>query len=185
MVGQYAAIQIDLLEYPSLDLANLPLTIDDQLFFETLKMQIRGMTIAYSSAKKKERETAIRRQEQLLSQSYEVYRSDPSEDNYVSFQNVQNDLQTLREPGIEGVMARAKARWALHGERNTRYFCNLERRHYTQKSISHLIDDNGQAVTDIGEILEMQRQFYENLYRTRHPEFDRIHQGSMRICFSL
>jgi hypothetical protein len=33
---------------------HLELTIDDQLFFEMIKLQIRGKTIGYSAAKKKE-----------------------------------------------------------------------------------------------------------------------------------
>lgn len=46
-IKQYATPNQDLLS------KEVKLSIDDQLFFEMLKMEIRGISIAYSSKKKK------------------------------------------------------------------------------------------------------------------------------------
>jgi hypothetical protein len=32
--------------------------------------------------------------------------------------------------------------WQVEGEKSTRYFCNLEKRHYLEKNIPNLILDN-------------------------------------------
>ena len=57
-------------------------------------------------------------------------------------------------------MARAKARWVAEGEKCTNYFCNLEKRHYNEKIIPKIIDENGTEITDQFEILEQQELFY-------------------------
>ena len=41
----------------------------------------------------------------------------------------------IREEKIRGVITRTRARWATHGEKHSKYFINLEKRHYTEKNI--------------------------------------------------
>jgi hypothetical protein len=36
------------------------------------------------------------------------------------------NIVILREEQIKGIITRAKAKWQVEGERNTRFFCNLE-----------------------------------------------------------
>ena len=62
---------------------------------------------------------------------------------------------------------RSKAKWHLEGERNSRYFCNLEKKHYQEKSISKLIDDTGNELTETNDILKEQKDFYQNLYTSK------------------
>ena len=59
-----------------------------------------------------------------------------------------NALQTLREKKVEGIILRSKARWASQGEKVTKYFCNLEKRHFVSKQMYKLIDNNGREITD-------------------------------------
>jgi hypothetical protein len=44
-------------------------------------------------------------------------------------------LKILREKKVNGITTRAKAKWQVEGEKSTRYFCNLEKRHYLEKNI--------------------------------------------------
>ena len=46
-------------------------------------------------------------------------------------------------------MIRPKASWAAQGERVTRYFCNLENRHYINKLIFKLVNKEGNEITVI------------------------------------
>ena len=50
-----------------------------------------------------------------------------TEDDMIILSQKKNDLQMLRERKIEGIILRAKARWASQGEKVTKYFCNLEK----------------------------------------------------------
>ena len=42
-------------------------------------------------------------------------------------------LQNLRENKMNGLLVRCKAQWAAQGEKNTKYFCNLEKRNYIDR----------------------------------------------------
>ena len=142
-------------------------SIDDQLLFEVIKLEIRGKTIAYSSAQKRELNKNEKELENNFNKMYKKYTENPTELNLDRLKNIENELKTLRERKIEGVMMRAKAKWHCEGETSSKYFLNLEKRHYTEKRVHKLINSNGEEITKIDEILEEQRQFYKDLYSCR------------------
>ena len=69
-------------------------------------------------------------------------------------------------------MIRAKARWHLEGERNSKYFCQLEKKNFIEKTIPKLIKDNGETVTDQEDILKEQKEFYKSLYTSKETTQD-------------
>ena len=71
----------------------------------------------------------------------------------------EENLKIFREKKINGMMARAKARWQAEGEKCTNYFCNLEKKHYSDKIMPKLIDENGEEITDQTAILKEQKHF--------------------------
>ena len=64
----------------------------------------------------------------------------------------------------KGAILRSKVRWYEDGERNTRYFYNLEKRNYEKKTIAKLKRSNGTVTNDQFEILREQMEFYKALY---------------------
>ena len=166
-VKQYGEVSFE--NYDDLNLNNYPFTISDQLFLETLKLEIRGFTIAYTAAKKKARKQQEQELERKIDDCFQRLSTNPTEEDTLLFNDLNEQLKIHREPEIEGILARAKARWHLHGERNSRYFCNLERRHYNQKCIEYLINDEGHKLSNLNDIIEEQRSFYADLYKTRNP----------------
>ena len=66
-------------------------------------------------------------------------------------------------------MARAKVRWAAEGKTFTHYFCNLEKRHFNEKIITKIIEENGEEIVDQFIILKKQKSFYENLCTSKNP----------------
>jgi hypothetical protein len=71
-----------------------------------------------------------------------------------------------KEVKVDWIILHAKARWHLEGERNFKYFCNLENYHYNEKAITKLIDEQGQEITELEDIIKEQKSFYENLCTT-------------------
>ena len=142
-------------------------SIDDQLLFEVIKLEIRGKTIAYSSAQKREVNKNEKELENDFNKMYKEYTENPTEMNLDRLKNIENELKTLREKKLEGVMMRAKAKWHCEGETSSKYFLNLEKRHYSEKRVQKLINNNGEEITKLEEILEEQRQFYKDLYSSR------------------
>ena len=55
-------------------------------------------------------------------------------------------------------------KWHNEGEKNTKYFLNLEKRHYKQGIISQLKVDENNFITSDQEILAEGESFFMNLY---------------------
>ena len=135
-------------------------SINDQLLWETLKMAIRGKTISYASHKKRENE----KQEKLLeNQLLTLHNGNCDIDRREDIEKIENELRNIRNKKIQGIILRAKARWNVEGERSTNFFCNLEKRNYIEKMITKLIDED-KEYTNIEDIMNIQKKFYETLY---------------------
>ena len=74
--------------------------INDQLLFETLKLQIRGKAISYAAWKKKEQNNTENFLESFLQQSLNV---SPCEETKRKLAQKQNELQELREHKMRGI----------------------------------------------------------------------------------
>ena len=76
-------------------------------------------------------------------------------------------LETIIEYRTKGAIVRSKSQWYNEGEKNTKYFLNLEKRHCKQGTITQLkINDNDLVYTD-KEILNECVSFYQSLYSSK------------------
>ena len=94
---------------PNIFFADIPnnellLSVNDQLFWETLLLEIRGKTIAYSSFKKRQE---IGRESQLLNRNF---RETTKYINFEEHERKKTELQEIRHTKMEGakVISRAK-----------------------------------------------------------------------------
>ncbi len=144
------------------DSSNVQFDISDQLFFETLKIQIRGASIPYAARKKKmlnERENQLNRKiEEVHNETNRTDETDRREDE------LKTELQRLREFKTRESILKTKATWMKEGEKCTKYFCNLEKKEYTEKLMYKLKRDDNSEVTNLKDILNEQLKFYKNLY---------------------
>ena len=76
----------------------------------------------------------------------------------------QNELENLVQNQTKGAIVRSRARWAENGEKNTKYFLNLEKRNYDKKVIHELKSGKGIIKTDQKEILAELVDYYKQLY---------------------
>ena len=75
-------------------------------------------------------------------------------------------LEKIAQYQTRGAILRSKARWYNEGEINTKYFLNLQKRHFNKKTIKQLqLDKKGVINTD-DKILQEAKSFYQNLYST-------------------
>ena len=97
--------------------------------FRTPTKRATTRTISYSSFKKKKerdkRENDLKNTLQKL-QLGQV-------NNTEELNRVESELKKLWEDKIRGIIMRTKAKWNVEGERSSKYFCNLEKRHFTEK----------------------------------------------------
>ena len=101
------------------------------LKWDLIKMEIRGFTIKYSKIKaknKRNEEAALQNKVNELMQKCEQNPSDKRILNELYATKLR--LQTIMRQKTKGAILRSKARWHEFGERNSRYFFNLERRNH-------------------------------------------------------
>ena len=71
---------------------------------------------------------------------------------------------------------RGKCRWHNEGEKNTKYFLNLKKRHFKNGVISQLKIGENKFVTSDKEILKECENFYRSLFRSQ-TDTDYIHNN--------
>jgi hypothetical protein len=55
--------------------------------------------------------------------------------------------------------------WVEYGEKNSKFFLNLEKRNYNMKCITKLLEgENGTEINNPDDILKYEQMFYKKLY---------------------
>ena len=148
---------------------DIQFTINDQLFLETLLMEIRGKTISYASFKKKQNDS---REKQLINE-ISILEENITENLHV-IDNLKNELLSLRKIKMEGCLIRSRAQCIEEDEKPSKFFCNLESHNYLSKIIPKLELSNGNLITSQSEILSETKLFYENLYSSKDNQLDDV-----------
>ena len=80
---------------------------------------------------------------------------------------IKTEWEKIQNAKAEGIIMRSKAQCMELGEKNSKYFLNLEKRNYNTKHIKSLIVKDGLTVSEPNEILHEQNTFYKNLYTSK------------------
>ena len=72
-----------------------------------------------------------------------------SEDDKAELERIKIKLSDFQTEKTRGAVIRSRARWYEHGEKNSKYFLNLEKLNYRRKHISSLINHNGTRIQQI------------------------------------
>ena len=149
------------------DISNndLQFNISDQTFLDVLLMEIRKSVIEYSvKKKKKDGEKEKQLEKEITNLELKINKT---EEDLQTLTIKENTLKDLRKGRVEGIILRSKARWAAQGEKVTKYFCNLEKRHYISKQMFKIINKKGEEITKTKEMIEETKEFYTQLYKKR------------------
>ena len=124
VIEQYAAPHYDKASISGIAKSDLELTVSDKVFLDFLLMKIRARTISYARMKKKK----TREKEESLLRDIKLFEEKESK--------TETDIKHIAEKNKELVslrkktrLLRSKARWVAEGEKISKYFCNLEKRH--------------------------------------------------------
>ena len=136
---------------------------DKSLLWDLIKMEIRRATIAYSKtqARLKREETELLAK-QICHLEAKMSES-PTTNDIEQYETLKAELDKIYTQKAAGHQVRAKATLIDFGEKNSKFFANLEKSRYKSKHITAL-NINNKDVTDPGEILREEKRFYENLY---------------------
>jgi hypothetical protein len=149
-------------------LFGLPLTVSDKVFLDFLLMKVRSKAIAYATKKKRENESVEKSLIEEISTLEKIEMKTEAILDLIKSKN--QELIALRENKMKGVLLRSKAKWIAEGEKVTKYFCSLEKRHFINKRMTKLNNKKGEVLTNQDQISNEVFNFFDGLYRKRSLE---------------
>ena len=168
VIEEYAIILYDRQALSNIPRLEIQFSISDKLFLDVLLMKIRAKTISYASTKKR---NSTEKEKNLEQEIFVLERkADKNLDEFKQLEEVQNELKDIRNKKMDGVLLRSRARWIGEGEKVSKYFCSLEKRHFVSKIMKKLVNDQGQEIYEHSEIKEEVQNFYESLYKSQDVE---------------
>ena len=153
---------------------------DPRSVWDWVKYNIKKYSRKYAMNKSKQSKA----EEELVSKAFHdahlIFQKNPSQENLVNLNSLKERIDKLYQKKVEGIIVRSRAPWHEHGEKNSKYFFNLEKRNHIKKHIRKL-RMSGVIITDPFEIVEAEKNFYENLYKSRHKHCEQ--QNGSSFCY--
>jgi hypothetical protein len=127
-------------------------------------MEIRSTTICYS--KNKAKDTRVKLQEAMMQVNLleNKLNTDPNDVILELYTEHKKYIENYNNEKANGAITRSRVDWAEYGERNSKFFLNLEKRNHNMKSITKLIKENEEEISEPKQILKYEEEFYKNLY---------------------
>ena len=168
IIKQYCLPVYNLENIEDIDTKDIQFSINDQLFFEALLLEIRGKTISFSSRKKKKEQL----EEKLLNENIRKLeeKDNLNYNEMIDLENKKNLLQEIREKKIKGMMIRSRLQWLQDGEKPSKYFCGLENRNFVSKRMSFIETDNNDILFEQEDLIRETKQFYQSLYSKKETD---------------
>ena len=132
------------------------------VLWDFTKCQIRSITITYCKKiayEKRKTESALKKKLDILDQEMNY-----NQDKLAEYYETKKEWEHIQSEKSEGIIMRSRVQWAEQGEKNTKYFLNMEKRNYNKRYIKKLETGYGLEITDPSEILNEQKKFYSDLY---------------------
>ena len=145
---------------------------DPVLLWDTVKCQIRGATISFSSYLAKQKQSELSNLERRLSELKAIFENTLDENLIIEIQEVENQINDHLLIKTQGAIVRSRARYVELGEKNTKYFLNMEKRNYNSRIINKLRLKDNKVTFDLDQILNEEKTFYEKLYTSEILELD-------------
>ena len=136
---------------------------DKGLKWDFIKCRIRGLTLSHCFLKSKQNKEHITRLQNELANLQNQLTNKADETIFTKYEKVKSELETIEENIAKGAIMRSKVKWAEAGEKNTKYFLNLEKRNAINKTITKLESDKG-IIKQPKNILNECKRFYNDLY---------------------
>ena len=85
---------------------------------------------------------------------------------YLQLETLKEELKSVRENQLRGVLLRPTAQRYLDFEKPTKYFCNFEKQNYISKVVNRVRTSN-RVITNQQDILKELKYFYKNLLQSK------------------
>ena len=157
-------------------------SVNPSLLWEMIKQKVREKSLRYSKNKTnqaKQREIYVEQTIARLQEELDNRITGGALFSHLEAQlnNSRLELEKIIEFRTKGAILRSKTRWYDEGEKNTKYFLNLEKRHFKQGAISQIKINDREFVTS-------DKKIYINRMRIilQKPLFNQKHDIRPKRC---
>ena len=131
------------------------------MIWELIKSDIRGESIKYLSFKKRQRVDKLKQLETELQLKREEQDANPGIDNQVIIDELESNIKEFISLENKGKAIRSKLQWMVEGEKNSKYFMNLEKNVITILKDKNECDVTGQKIFHFGKKSFMQNSTHQ------------------------
>ena len=117
----------------------------------------------FSKTKARERRSRLWEIENKLKECQEIFDTFPKENNAIQLETIKSEYNSLYDYIIQGNVIRSRANWYEHGEKNNKYFLNLESRRMSNSCVRELFDKGGKLISSPKLTLSELHDFYTEL----------------------
>ena len=165
-------------EYIDLINTNFPLWIkefhefqqDKRKLWDLIKYRIRQISGQFSKKKARERRITFNLLEKQLLYAEARVSDFPSEDNLATLEEIKHQMDKELEKNVKGLIFRSKVAWYEEGEKNSKFFLNLQKRNKSKSTVRKLILDNEVETNNPKTIQTELKTFYQNLYKSNNQK---------------
>ena len=138
--------------------------LDKRVLWDLIKYRIRQCTIKYSKTKTRQRKAKLQQVEECIKECSYKCDKDPSPQNLEELESLQAEYENLYDFITQGTIIRSRATWYEMGERNNKYFLNLETSNKKKTSVRKIFTSKGSLTHDPQKIMYELESYYSNLY---------------------
>lgn len=147
-------------------------SINPALLWDMIKLKVREKSLSFAAAKKRKimnKEHGLEERIAFLERELENPSVSVMQKTTATEQldGCKSELEEIIRWRTQGAILRCKAKWYNEGEKNTKYFLNLEKRHFKHSTISQLKINEREFITSDKNILAECETFYKELYTSR------------------
>jgi hypothetical protein len=137
---------------------------DKGMAWDLIKMEIRSTTICFSKDKAKETRQKLKESMTQVNLLEKQINTNPTDEKLDQYNEHKRYIENYNNEKANGAITRSRADWAEYGEKNSKFFLNLEKRNHNMKCITKLVDENEGEIDKPEDILIYEEKFYKTLY---------------------
>ena len=138
--------------------------LNPALKWDMIKMNLREKSISFTTKKAHGRNQLVSLLELRLAKLNKKMDNGSNDVNIKliakDIERTENLIQDEQEHKTQAIIFRSKCKWYLLGERNTKYYLNLEKKRYHSKNITQLYDKCSNLLTHPKDILCKQARYF-------------------------
>jgi len=133
------------------------------VWWDNMKYKIRRISQKYGCIRSKKRYEKYNKLQRMMEKfNNDLKAGKPF--NIIQYEQLRDEISQIEQEHCQGAILRSKAKWAVEGDKNTKYFLNLEKYRQSNRTITEVFSDNGDIVTDNMAILDEEYKYYRKLY---------------------